>query len=1132
MPLDTTHAVLVTRIDDPRVTTVARKGGGKSGGTSGGTTTPHQPQEMPNTLRSRAMARVAELLSEGPVYGLTPQGNQSSVWQSVYLDGTAIADLAGNFQFSIREGHFRYGFPDQEPIPGYSQAEAAYSVGVKCEWAIPVERSLNLPVSAIRYIVRIPALYEQESDGDVVNASVAYAFDISVDGGTWTNVVTERISGKTMSPYERAVRVQLPAATTSITVRIERLDPAPPSTVANDLWFASYVEIQDDVLSYADSCVAAVTISAEEFQNIPQRAYLLDGLMVQIPTNYDGRTHGYSGEWNGTFYTQWTNNTAWILYALMTNTRWGLGRFFDASAIDKWSFYEAAVNNDGWMSAFGEVRFTCNVVINTRQDAFNVLQAVASNMLAQLYYANGTIFLVQDRRLYSPTRLFGPADVDRGLFDYASADVRSRYNAVAVTWNDPSDKYEPAVELVQDQALVAQQGYKETQVALFGCTSRGQAIRHGRWLIYTGQYETETVSFRTGLENADLRPGDLIAISDPSRVGARLAGRLLDDDGADTITLDKLPDAVIGQPLGWSIYITAGTDADPGQGYETTVQEFAVLQVLPDTGQLRINKAGPLLPGWMWLLRAGAVEPKQWRVAAIADRGKGAYEVTATEYHIEKFDYIEQGVNIPTPPFSLFPTGPLQAPTNLVFTEFIYLDGSGTPQFGIVMSWSASVDARVTRYQLELSGPSGDYRRYSQIGGVAQEVPAMRQGQWLATLLAFDNIGRRTQPVTLSFTPIGLSVKPLPPTALYLAPQGNVLTVTWVPTGEIDVLFYWVKWAPQTDGTATWARATTSIARVDRNTTQINTPLRPGTLMVKSIDALGQESDGYVSAILLEQRSERVHVEDIEEQPDWGGDLGPHWHINLDHLLLPPPEAVEPVPPGVFPGDRGIALNQSPTRMAIYAFEDELDLGIVTANVSMIGIVDAYGAFLGVVMAKWTPLSTAQPLAMGVNNAMSTWRPLALAVPLAMGSSTNWDGHIECRVAQEDGVTFAPWFPLKSTIITGRRFQYRMIGAIYDLATTMRVVRAAVLVEVPLRSIQGNDVALDGTGHLVVAYAVGFLATPTVQLTARQNLSAGGNIVITESDRDHFKVEHRNAAGAATAGGSIDYFVQGYGGHS
>src|SRR5262249_55524227 len=218
--------------------------------------------------------------------------------------------------------------------------------------------------------------------------------------------------------------------------------------------------------------------------------------------------------------------------------------------------------------------------INTRQDAYTVLNAVASSMLGQLYFANGTVFLAQDRRQEQPTRLFGPADVVDGIFDYTGADYRSRWTAVPVAWVDPDDNYNQAIELVQDPMLVAQQGYRESpQQMAFGCTSRGQAIRFGRWLIYTSQFETEVVTFKIGLESADIRPGERIAVSDPSRAGARLAGRLLEDDGDYTVTLDQTPVVMAAEPSDWQIFVTVGSAAD---AVKPTVIALQVVAVLPD----------------------------------------------------------------------------------------------------------------------------------------------------------------------------------------------------------------------------------------------------------------------------------------------------------------------------------------------------------------------------------------------------------------------------------------------------------------------------------------------------------------------------------------------------------------------
>jgi predicted phage tail protein len=1116
--------VRVERVPDPRPAKVAAKGGGKGGGSQ----SQHQPNIAPNTLRSLATVRILEVLSEGPVKGM--HAAPLSLFQSVFLDGTPVVDQAGNPQFTIKEGYFREGQPSQDAIPGYPLAEAPFNVSVQMFSGVPVVRALNTPLSALRTIVRIPALYGQTDQGDVTDTSVTYGVDIAVDGGAWANVFVETISGKTTSPYERAVRIALPYTTGTLQLRLTRFDPDPGPMTQNLIYWSAYVEITDGQIAYDNTCVVAMTIDAEQFPAPPQRGYLLDGLLLDVPSNYDPVEHTYDGDWDGTFKSDWTNNPAWVLYGLLTHPRWGLGRFLDVQAIDKWSFYEAAVYNDELVpDGLGgeQIRWACNCVINTRQDAYAVLNAVASSMLGLLYWANGTVFLVQDRRAGPPTRLFSPADVDSGIFDYQGTDFRSRWTAAVVTWNDPSDQYSAVPELVLDQTLVAQQGYRDTQQTAFGCTEHAQAIRFGRWLIYTNQFETEIVTFRVGLENADLRPGEIVSISDPSRVGTRLAGRLAADDGADTLTLDAMPDSILTSPDSWTIYVTVGSAAE---GERPAVYACPVVAVLPGN-QVRITgKRDGMEAGCNWMASSAAVEPTHWRVAAISDRGGGSYEVLATEHHEEKYDYVDLGVLIPPPAFSLVPTGPLVPPADLTHSEYIYLDGSGTPQFGVVMSWAASPDPRVRHYTLELSGPGGDYRRFQQLVTVSQDVPAMRQGDWLAVLTGFDNLGRRTQPITYTFQPVGLTAKPQPPSAAYLTPQGALTTITWIPTQELDVSFWWIKWSPVSEG-ATWATATTSIARVSRQTTQVQTPTRTGTCMIKAIDSLGQESETAAVAILLDQITDRVQVAEQIEQPEWAGDLGGIYHRGYAaDLLLPPPDAPEAVPPGVFPGERGVALNKTPTRVALYGFADRLDLGIV-CQVSMVALVAGHGEYTGIVMSKWSPLASAAPLARGTRYAMSSWSPLAVAVPIQLSASPEWDAHIECRVSQ-DGATFEPWFPLKSTVISGRVFEWRLAGTIYDLNTTMHLLRCEVQCEVPTRSERGDDVALDATGHLVVTYATGFLATPSVQLTARQGLAPGGNIVLIESDAQHFKVEHRGATGAAVAGGSVDYLVQGYGGYA
>lgn len=1079
--------------DSLTITTVVSKGGGK-GGAGGGQTSTHVAVEAPNTLRSRSTARILEVLSEGPVKGLA-----TGDMRSVYLDKTPIlnADMSANF--SVPQYYFRDGGPDQEPIPGFPAAEAEVAVGVEMQYAVGVVRAVSPGISAIRYKVRVQALYTQTKEGDVNPSRVEYTAELRLGAGPWLPYIYEGIDGKTMSPYERAIRIPVPVTDEAISIRLTRTTPPPPdSSTSNTLFFSSFTEIVDGKLKYDDTALAAMTVDAQYFPNVPQRAYLLDGIICRVPVNYDPIARTYAGDWDGTFKLAWTDNPAWHLYEVLTNERFGVGRDIDTAAADKWSFYECAVYNDGLVpDGLGgggmEPRFTCNCVINTRQDAFTLLNAIASNMHAALYYANGTIFIVQDREQTTPERLFSPANVENGLFDYAGTDYRSLVNAVNVTWNNPDENYDPVVELVTDPDLVAQQGYREKGETMFGCTVRGQSIRHGRWLIYTAQFETELVTFRTGLENADVRPGQLIAINDPSRAGARLGGRTLADDSADGLTLDS---SVPGIAVGWTIYLTIGA----------TVIATTVATVTDGAHMTVTGKPAEVPAGTMWLAASDVVEPTPWRVVVVKDNGSFVYEIMAAQYSPGKYPYVDLGVLIPPPPYSIFPTGPLAGPTDPHVREYIYQDASGLPQFGIILSWDYSPDSRVAYYIVEMKGPGADYRRFTNIVGVSIDVPRMRQGSWAVTICAVDNIGRKSLPLSYTFNTIGLTAKPGPPSALYVAPEGNLVHLNWVQTAEIDVAYWWVKWSPKFGSAATWERATTIAPRVSRLTVQMTTPQRAGTYFVKAVDSLGQESVGYASAELVAQENHLNTIWTINEQPTWGGALG-LWIVDDTQLWLQPPLEPEPIPPGVYPGDRALALNATPTRVAVYAFLGGFSAGSPT-QFHVEANLYAYGTL--------------------VDDVMAFWEPLAVAVPLARGSSSQWDGHIEARLSQ-DGATWGEWFPIKSSILTAKSIELRLVGSIYDLETTIKVIEAGVVIEVPNRSLVGNDVFVDASGNAVIWYNPGFYNTPTVQITARQNVVAGGSVVITLSDNAHFEVQHRNAAGVGVPGASFDYLVQGYG---
>jgi predicted phage tail protein len=1034
-----------------------------------------------------------EVISEGVIEGLS-----TGDMRSVFLDKTPVLnhDLSSNF--NIKQFTFRNGMPDQETIPGFAASEAEYSVGVEMKYNTPLVRRVNADIDAIRIKIRLNSLFYQSKEGDMMGTICSFNVDMSVNGGGYVLVANVNIDGKTMSPYERSIYTTIPPGATTIDIRMTKITPQTGAQYGNTIYWSSYTEIIDGKIKYDDTAVVGMAIDAQYFPNVPSRAYLIKGILCQIPSNYNPITRGYTGDWDGTFRTAWTDNPAWVLFDLLTNDRYGVGGMITNGVPDKWGLYECSKYNDELVpdgKGGMEPRFTCNLVITKREDAYRILGAVASCMWALLYYSNGTIFVVQDRPDPNPYRLFGPSNVVNGLFDYTSTDYRSRFTAVNVMWNDPSQNYEPAADLVIDPVYVARFGYWEPDrpETTYGVTGRGQAIRHGRRKLYICQNEDEVVGFRVTYENADIRPGQVVYISDPSTVGARLAGRTIEWDVDNQIALDQ---GYEGIDDGWTIYAAV----------EKSVYIMTVTRKIED-GRYQVSGKPPTgIPGGsQWIASDADITPTMWRVISVKNGEKDDFDVTAVKYTAEKYPYVDYGMRLPPPITSLIPTGPLLGPSDVNIKEYIYLDSSGTPQFGIVVSWQLSTDSRVSFYILELAGPNADKRTFLHLLGTSQDVPAMRQGTWTVYLTAVDNLGRQSKPFSYAFTTIGLSAKPAPPLAFHATPQNRTINLTWIPSGEIDVMYYWIAWCAATDNTSTWEKSITVQNRIGRNTTNATVPFRRGTYSIKAVDSLGQTSSPLFSTVFADLNIDNF-IANIVEDPSWSG-VKNLWTVNSGELNLSPPLAPEPVPPSIYPGERGTNVNSVPTRYSYYEFANIVDLG--PGNVAPCLIhpkTDAWGSIGDVTM--------------------STWKPLAAAEPLAMGESGYWDMSIEYSITS-DLITWTEWKPFQATNVTMRAIKFRIVGLIYDLQTTINLLTAEVLVDVPDRTERGTA-NVPGGGSLAVVYQVPFAVAPKTTLTALEDVDPGGSVNISNPTKNGFTVQVWGRNGNNMAG-TVDWQSVGYG---
>ena len=431
--------------------------------------------------------------------------------------------------------------------------------------------------------ITYPALYTMNTEkGDKETAHAHYVFQIKTslnsENSDWKSLFSQHggvviHSGKTTAPtsFDHTIGLARFKPFDNFQIRIVRLTrPSGMPVWANgtaggrtdrDKWQmqatsaingGSLSATIKDKLSYPHTSASAITFSSKDFSNLPQRSYLLEGLKVRIPNSYTPReytTNGvaqYSGFWNGTFKEDlyYTDNPAWIFYDMITNKRYGAGKWISADDINEYALYRIAqycdeLVDDG--NGGTEPRFRANFYLAKATEMFKVLKDMASMFTGMLYWMDGKLNVVQDLPS-EPVYTFGKSNVINGIFNYEGTSRKNRTNQVIVTWNDPTANYEPVNLIVEDREAIVRDGkiISEAAVAM-GATSEGQAIRYGRWKVWTAQNQKEIVSFETGLHGAYIRPGDVINVQDANKFGIELSGRISSSTAPDsnTITLDR-----------------------------------------------------------------------------------------------------------------------------------------------------------------------------------------------------------------------------------------------------------------------------------------------------------------------------------------------------------------------------------------------------------------------------------------------------------------------------------------------------------------------------------------------------------------------------------------------------------------
>jgi predicted phage tail protein len=681
----------------------------------------HTPVESPDNLRSIAYFRILDLVSEGEIAGLV------NGQQSIYLDETPLVNSDGSANFPKAHIESRTGTQDQDAIPGFDSVENEISVGVELKsTAAWVQSITDTTLSAVRVTIGLPALSKANtSNGDINGYTIAYQIEVSTDGGAYALAYSGNFTGKTTSKYQRSHRIDLPAATSGWNVRVTRLTAnANSSSIADTTTIDSYTQIVDAKLRYPNSALVALMGDASQFSNIPQRAYDLFGRIIQVPSNYDVTTRAYTGTWDGTFKPSWTDNPAWIFYDLVTHPRYGLGHLVDASMIDKWGLYKIAQYCDGLVSDGNggqEPRLTCNVFLQTQADAYKLLNDLSTAFRGISYWAGGTIMASADMPS-DPVFTYTDANVIGGQFSYSASARKARFTTALVSWNDPRNFYRTKVEYVEDADGIARYGVQQTAVTAVGCASQGQAQRLGRWMLLTSRLETDTVTFKVGLDGVLAAPGQVIRIADSARAGRRQGGRIVAAT-TTTVTLDKVPTVAAGDT------ITVGMPN--GVSQTRTVLSVGGATVTTSTAFTDVPVAEAA-----WTVESATLAAQTFRVLSVTEDKSDAeisFTVTALAHNASKFDAVDNGTLIQVPPISALTITNQAGPSAVSLESAEVVDPAATTQL-LTIAWAAVPGALA--YEVEWRKDNGEWSSLGTLTGLSVDVRGAGAGDYVARVRA------------------------------------------------------------------------------------------------------------------------------------------------------------------------------------------------------------------------------------------------------------------------------------------------------------------------------------------------------------------------------------------------------------
>jgi predicted phage tail protein len=705
---------------------------------------------------------------------------------------------------------------------------------------------------------------------------------------------------------------------------------------ADQIFWTSIIVGKKFGTAYPHTALVFLSLDSEEYSTLPARAYDVKGLKVKIPSNATVAKSGRlqfddSVPFDGSLRTDefWTTCPVCCFYDLLTNKRYGAGDFINQSNLNWVDLIEIAkycneqvehVDDQG--ETRKEARFAINTVIGSQAEAFSVLQDMASVFRGMLFWKSDNVQIAADHGELNDTvasspknvpaiHVFSNSNVVNGSFSYSGSSLKTRSTRVRVRYNDPDNFHKPNFICIEDRSLIDKYGVQEKSVVAFGCTSKHQAQRMGRWIMQSEKLHDETVTFSVGLEGLNVLPGQVFEVSDEMRFGTRLAGRIVgvsNDSTPPFVRIDQTASLPSGTNNKLTVVMKDGTietrDIASVSGNEVRLAS-AYAQVPPDDALYAIKNDSAVL--------------SKYRCLSVAEGEEGTYAVVGVKHVDGIYRVVEDPsakLDLPDPVF--YGAEP-STPTDIKITFQQIDDGRNTTNRATV-SWTRGLSGPVIEFKVRYKvGDGGNWINQTTNNNSIDISTGLVPGKLLIVQVkaigpapdrkesAYSALFNREIPVGgTSDDTSDLAQVTLPPDPEDVSIEAigvDQVALRWGATAsgqKLEAFVAVIKHSSKTDGTGSWSNSTV-LRKVEARTTSVVLPLLNGEYLIKFQNEQNLRSANAVSALInIPDGIPRLNHEVIREDQlanEFGGDkAGVYYSQDYDGLILDGDASFDAIP--------------------------------------------------------------------------------------------------------------------------------------------------------------------------------------------------------------------------------------------